>query len=150
MSNSIDFFISYANDGDDPEWAQWIAHTLEVEGYVCRIQAWDFGVGANFVVGMDEHLRSAERLLLVLSPAYFGDRPMVKAEWSAKFIEDADGRGRLLIPVMVRECDVRGLLGPRVYVSLVGKTKDEAKEALLKAVAAGRAKPSSVSFPGGA
>ncbi|MCT7658051.1 toll/interleukin-1 receptor domain-containing protein [Mycobacterium deserti] len=92
--------------------------------------------------------RDSKRLIMVLSPVYLGDRAMVKAEWSAKFVEDADGAGRILIPVRVRDCDVSGLLGPRVYADLVGKSEDDAREALLAAVRPGRAKPASVPFPG--
>lgn len=148
MAPTCDFFISYANDGDDPMWAQWIADTLEGEAFTCRLQAWDFRPGTNFVLDMDEYVRDCKRLIMVLSPAYLGDRPMAKAEWSAKFVEDADGSGRLLIPVKVRDCDVKGLLGPRVYIDLVGRTVDEAREVLLAAVRPGRVKPPSVRFPG--
>lgn len=143
-----DFFISYANDGDDPRWAQWIATVLTDAGYTCRLEAWDFAPGTNFVLAMDRYLRDAERLIMVLSPAYVGGRPFVDAEWSAKFVEDADGRARLLLPVRVQPFEVRGLLGPRVYVDLVGRTEDEARRVLLQAVEPGRRRPASVPFPG--
>jgi hypothetical protein len=148
VASTCDFFISYANDDKDPDWAEWIAQTLEAEGYSCRLQAWDFGVGSNFVAKMDEYVRDAERLILVLSPAYVVGRPMVLAEWTAKFTDDADGKKRLLIPVMVRKCDVKGLLGPRVYVDVGGLEPDAAREALLEAVRPGRAKSAAVPFPG--
>lgn len=148
MAPGPDFFISYANDGDDRQWAEWIAATLTDAGYECRLQAWDFVPGSNFVLAMNEYVRDAERVVMVLSPAYLAGRPMVDAEWSAKFIEDADGKGRLLIPVRVSPCDVRGLLGPRVYVDLVGKTETDARRDLLDAVKPGRRRPPSVPFPG--
>ncbi|MGV9673999.1 toll/interleukin-1 receptor domain-containing protein [Nocardia sp. NPDC003482] len=148
MAPPWDFFISYANDDADPAWAQWIADTLEKVGHSCRLQAWDIGVGSNFVVQMDEFSRRATRLIMVLSPSYLGDRPMVKAEWTAKFVEDADGKSRLLLPVMVRRCDVTGLLGPRVYLDLVDKSEDEARQLLLDAIRLDRGKPDSVKFPG--
>jgi len=148
MAPGPDFFISYANDANDPRWAEWIAETLTDAGYECRLQAWDFAPGTNLVLAMNEYVRDAKRLIMVLSPAYIGDRPMVNAEWSAKFIEDADGKGRLLIPVRVRSCEVRGLLGPRVYVDLVGKTETEARRDLLDAVQPGRRRPASAPFPG--
>lgn len=148
MTSTWDFFISYANDDADPDWARWIAQTLEADGYSCRLQAWDIGVGSNFVAEMDAFVRGAQRLVLVLSPAYAAGRPMVVAEWTAKFVDDADGRKRLLIPVMVRRCDVKGLLGPRVYVDLVGLEPDDAREALLTAVRTGRPGSAPVPFPG--
>ena len=96
---------------------------------------------------MDEFVRGSARLIMVLSPAYLGGRPMVDAEWSAKFVEDADGRQRLLIPLMVRDCKPSGLLGPRVYTKLNGLTEAEARQAILDAVRPTRGKRS-VAFPG--
>ena len=148
MGSICDFFISYANEDEDPQWAHWVAGTLKTEGYSCRLQALDFSPGTNFVVAIDEYITGAERLIMIMSPAYLADRPMVKAEWSAKFIEDADGKSRLLIPVRVRECDVTGLLGPRVYVDLVGKNQMQARRALLDAIRPGSTDATPAPFPG--
>jgi hypothetical protein len=146
---SWDFFISYANADRDPEWAQWIAQVLENEGYSCRLQAWDIGSGANFALDMDRFLRDSARLILVLSPDYLAGRPMVDAEWAAKFVEDPNGRSRLLIPIMVRGCKPSGLLGPVTYTPIFDLDEDKAKETLLSAVRKGRRKPSMpVPFPG--
>ncbi len=45
------------------------------------------------------------------------------------------------MPVLVRECDLEGLLAQIVYVKLVGLDEAAAKTSLLEGVKSGRAKP---------
>lgn len=40
-SAKVDFFISY--NSADRQWAEWIAWTLEAEGFHTVNMAWDFG-----------------------------------------------------------------------------------------------------------
>ena len=49
-------FVSY-NQADRP-WAEWIAWTLEENGYKAVVQAWDIRTGSNFVLEM--HTAAAE------------------------------------------------------------------------------------------
>ncbi|MFD8098395.1 toll/interleukin-1 receptor domain-containing protein [Nocardia fluminea] len=149
MTARWDFFISYANDADDRRWAEWIAYALEDEGYSCRLQAWDSTAARNFVLMIDEYLRDCADLIIVLSPGYLSGRSWVDAEWSAKFVEDPDGKAQKLIPIMVRPCTPTGLLGPRNYVPIHGCTENDARLAILDAVRRDRGKPSSPPpFPG--
>ena len=53
-----DFFVSYT--GADQAWAEWVAWTLEAEGYSVVIQAWDFRGGDNFIRNMHETLENTE------------------------------------------------------------------------------------------
>jgi hypothetical protein len=141
------FFISYANA--DRTWAEWIAWQLENAGYTTIIQAWDIRPGANFVAEMDEAAKQAERTIPVLSCAYLGS-DYAFAEWSAAFRHDPTGKLRKVLPVRIEHCVVEGLLGPIVYIDLVDRLDDEprAREQLLAGVKQGRAKPTSVAFPG--
>jgi hypothetical protein len=66
-----DFLISYTST--DRGWAEWIAATLEAEGYQTHLAAWDVRPGANVVLARDEATKQAERTLLVLSRAYLAD-----------------------------------------------------------------------------
>src|SRR5689334_1144938 len=106
-----DFFISYTQA--DAAWAEWIAAELEQAGYSTVLQAWDFRPGANFVSEMHRALRIADRTIPVFSPSYFQSR-YGEMEWTAALRVDA------LIPVRVRDCQPEGLLGPIVYIDLVG------------------------------
>jgi tetratricopeptide (TPR) repeat protein len=127
----VQFFISYT--GADRAWAEWIAWQLETAGHTTRLQAWDFRPGVDFVHEMEHALREAERLLVVLSPAYraseFGE-----AEWRPIFARDPSGELGLLVPVRVQYCEPPELLRARVYVDLVDLPESEAIARLLPAV----------------
>ncbi|MEW5961550.1 MAG: toll/interleukin-1 receptor domain-containing protein [Chloroflexota bacterium] len=146
-----DFFISYTQA--DKAWAEWIAWTLEANGYTTLVQAWDIRPGSNFVVEMHNAAQNAARTLIVLSPAYLEANRrsgFTTAEWAAAFKADPDGRQRKLLPVRVAECDPPGLLGPLVYLDLVGLPENEARVKLLTGAKPGRGKPAAApGFPGG-
>lgn len=75
----------------DSSWAEWIAWTLEDANYSCRIQAWDFRVGSNFVLDMDNASRQCDRTIAVLSNDYLAGL-FTQAEWAAAFVGDPTGR----------------------------------------------------------
>jgi pSer/pThr/pTyr-binding forkhead associated (FHA) protein len=140
-----DFFISY--NGADQRWAEWIAWQLEEAAYSVILQAWDFLPGSNFVIQMDRALTLAPRMIAVLSPQYLSSL-YTQPEWAAAFRHDPKGEQSLLIPVRVQPCEVTGLLGPIVYVDLVGRDEATARQRLLAAVRHERAKPSQApAFP---
>ena len=60
-----DFFISYT--GNDLTWAEWVAWVLEEAGYSVVIQAWDFRVGGNFVLDMQQATVEAAKTIVALS-----------------------------------------------------------------------------------
>jgi tetratricopeptide (TPR) repeat protein len=141
-----DFFISY--NGADYAWAVWIAWQLEAAGYTTELQAWDFRPGSNFVLEMERAATDTARTIAVLSPAYLAAR-YPQPEWAAAFAQDPTGEQGLLLPVRVRECDLRGLLSQLIYVDLVGLEEEAAKDTLLQGVRRERAKPSiPPAFPG--
>lgn len=143
-----DFFVSY--NKADRVWAEWIAWHLEAAGYTTVIQAWDFLAGGNFVVDMQRAAIEARRTIAVLSPDYLASR-FTQPEWAAAFAQDPTGEQGLLLPVRVRECELRGLLPQIVYIDLVDQDEEPAKERLLAGVLRTRSKPSKPPrFPGGA
>ncbi|MFS8086121.1 MAG: TIR domain-containing protein, partial [Acidobacteriota bacterium] len=140
-----DFLISY--NKADRAWAVWIAWQLEAEGYSTILQAWDFRPGSNFVLEMQKATETAERTVAVLSPDFLTSR-FTQPEWAVAFAADPTGENGLLIPVRVRDCELKGLLPQIVYIDLVGQTEDEARLALVDGVARHRAKPKiAPSFP---
>ena len=139
-----DFFISYTHT--DQQWAEWIAMQLETAGYTLFIQAWDFRPGSNFIAEMDRAAQTTERTILVLSPSYVQSE-YTFAEWAARFRRDPKGTHCLLLPIRIQPCNVEGLLGPIVYIDLVGCDEQTAHERLLAGVPRGRVKPARVSFP---
>jgi hypothetical protein len=141
-----DFFVSY--NKADRAWAEWIAWQLEEAGYSTVIQAWDFRPGSNFVLEMHRAAQEAERTVAVLSPDYL-QALYTQPEWTAAFAQDPMGGEQKLLPVRVRECELKGLLGQVIYIDLVRREEDVARDELLKGVSSDRAKPASPpSFPG--
>jgi TIR domain len=140
-----DFFISYT--GADQAWAEWIAETLEQAGHRTVLQAWDFRPGENFIQRMNQALAEAERVLAVLSPAYFHSE-YARDEWTAALVRDR-GQADRLLPVRVARGELPPLLANRVYVDLVDLQEHLAAERLLAGVQPGRARPSGKRpFPG--
>jgi tetratricopeptide (TPR) repeat protein len=141
-----DFFISY--NKADRAWAEWIAWQLEEAGYTVIVQAWDFRPGSNFVLGMQQAAIEGSRTIAVLSPDYLAAM-FTQPEWAAAFAQDPTGEKGTLLPVRVRECEIKGLLHPIVYIDLFKLEEATAKRELLDGVKRDRAKPESApDFPG--
>jgi tetratricopeptide (TPR) repeat protein len=140
-----DFFISY--NSSDQNWAEWIAWQLEEEGYSTILQAWDFRPGSSFVLEMDRATKDARRTIAVLSPNYL-KAVYTQPEWSEAFRKDPTGQKGILLPIRVKDCEIRGLLSQVVYIDLVEQDEVRARERLLEGINRGRAKPkNSPSYP---
>jgi tetratricopeptide (TPR) repeat protein len=141
-----DFFISY--NKADKAWAEWIAYILEAEGYTVVIQAWDFRPGGNFVLEMQKAASGTGKTVVVLSPNYL-TAEFTQPEWAGAFARDPQGKNRTVVPFRVKACTPEGILGPIIYVDLVGLSNEhDARAAVLDAFAS-RAKPTEPpAFPG--
>src|SRR5688500_17432827 len=106
MESPKDFFISYNHN--DRYWAEWLAWTLEENGYTTIIQAWDFRPGSNFAIEMKKGLERAQRILAVLSPNYLSSK-FAQAEWAAAFARDPTGEKGILVPVRVAAVELASL-----------------------------------------
>jgi hypothetical protein len=82
----------------------------------------------------------ARRTIVVLSPDYL-QALHTQPEWAAAFAQDPTGEKRILLPVRVRECGLKGLLSQIVYIDLVDLAEEEAMKMLLDGVKRDRAKP---------
>jgi len=145
-STMKDFFVSF--NSADKTWAEWIAWTLEEAGYQVVYQHWDFRPGGNFVLEMQKAAEGTRKTLIVLSDNYLR-ADYTQPEWAAAFVDDPRGDKRKLIPLRVAPCSPTGILKPMIFADLVGLSPDEAKQAVLTAVADGRPKPAQApAFPG--
>jgi hypothetical protein len=136
-----DFFVSYT--GVDRRWAEWVAWQLEDTGYTVLIQAWDFVPGSDWMLGMDQGVKYARKMIALLSPAYlrsvYGGQ-----EWRTVLAADPEGFSRKLLPVRIEECDRPGLLRTVVGFDLFGLAPEATRAYLLEQVGnslLGRAKP---------
>jgi Flp pilus assembly protein TadD/energy-coupling factor transporter ATP-binding protein EcfA2 len=126
-----DFFVSY--NQHDKQWAEWIAWQLEAADYQVLIQLWDWGPGSNFILEMQKATELCERAILVLSP-HFLSALYTQPEWTQAFVQDPTGEKRLLIPVRVAQCELKGMFKPIVYIDFlegIPRDNDERKKYLI-------------------
>jgi hypothetical protein len=98
---------------------------------------------------MDAALRDTERTVAVLSQDYL-NAVFTHPEWGASFAQDPMSDKGKLLPVRVQECDLRGLFNQIIYIDLIGKDEEEARNDLISGVQLERAKPlTQPGFPGG-
>lgn len=126
-----DFFISYT--GSDEKYATWVAETLEKNGYVTTIQAWDFRPGDNFVSKINESLKECKKLVVILSENYLKSK-WCEAEWTVKLAEQIQLNERRIIPVRIEPVELKGLLSPIVYIDIFDKSDEDMKTAILEGI----------------
>lgn len=126
-----DFFISYTKK--DQFQTKIIYDWLIEAGYTCRMQATDFESGSNFVLEMQKASMECHKTIAILSPDYFNSS-FAQPEWAAAFAKDPTGEKRLLIPIRIKKCQPKGLLGQIVYIDLVGLKAIDQKNLVLKSL----------------
>jgi hypothetical protein len=140
-------FVSYA--GPDRQWAEWVAWCLTDAGYVVELDVWDWAAGDNFVVRMNNALARAQRVVALLSPAYFEPSRFTTDEWTAAFAERPDvSDRRRLVPLRVTEVTPPPVLGPVIFKDLFGLDEAAAQRVLLAALAGPSPPAARPSFPG--
>jgi hypothetical protein len=102
-----DFFVSYTSA--DERWAEWVAWQLADAGYRVLIQAWDFMPGSDWMFGMDQGVRHARKMIVLLSAAYLAS-VYGEQEWRTVQAADPQGFARKLLPVRIEACERPGLL----------------------------------------
>jgi hypothetical protein len=105
-------FISLS--GKDKAWGNWIAWELQWAGHEPIYQHWHFQTGQNIVLRMQEALRTAERVLVIVSGNYFDhESDYTLREMTQAVYQDMAGRDGRVVPVLVARCDLKGsFLGP--------------------------------------
>jgi tetratricopeptide (TPR) repeat protein/GTPase SAR1 family protein len=124
------FFVSRA--GADHEAGKMIGGWLESAGYRVFIQDWDIEPGQNFLVRIHDALAEGAHVVALLSDAYFAS-PYCAQEWTAAVkVQQETGAARLT-PFRITNCKPPGLLGPIVYIDLVGFDEESARQKVLTA-----------------
>jgi hypothetical protein len=135
----VDFFISHA--GADRAWAEWVAWQLRDAKYTVELDVWDWAVGRNFVTAMSDALDRAERVVALFSTAYFDRSRYTVEEWSAAVLHVPGGGAGRLVPVRIEDvptAEMPGVLRSLVYCDVFGTAEEQARQALLEAVAGPR------------
>lgn len=144
-SRNVDFFVSHAEQ--DQQWAEWIAWHLKDAGYTVILGAWDWVVGDNIVRRQNDALTAADRVVAVMTSAYFESNRSTQDDWSAALAAGPDGVARL-IPVKIEDCTLPAVLKSRLRVELIGLTEEEARRRLLEAASGPRRPGGAPLFPG--
>ena len=130
-----DFFVSHA--GADRAWAEWVAWQLEQAGYSVELDLWDWAAGRNFVTAMSDALDRCDRVLALISSAYFDRSRYTTKEWSSAVLHvPGIGQGHFL-PVRVEDVPVEempAMLRPLIFCDVFGMDAEEARRVLLVAV----------------
>lgn len=130
-ADKIDFFISYST-GNEAE-AREINGYLDDAGYSTIAQFKDFAVGSNFVIEMQEGLERGARAIVLLSPDYVAS-DHCRAEWAALYNMDPLGKGRKLVPLLLKPASLNRLARQIVYKSLFGLKFEQRRAAVLEAI----------------
>jgi hypothetical protein len=140
----VDFFVSHT--GRDRAWAEWVAWQLVDADYEVELDIWDWAVGDNFVTKMSTALDKAARVVALFSRSYFDPQRYTTDEWSAALVKDERGASRL-IPLVVEECEIPGVLRPLIRNTLFGVDEDTARKLLLDAARGPRRPDGKPEFP---
>jgi hypothetical protein len=98
---SPEVFISYG--GPDAAFAKRLAKDIEAAGIRVWFAEWDLDYGDDVVEEISNGLSATSKFLIVLSPKGI-QRPWVRKELSAAFQQALSGPGKLILPVMYRQC----------------------------------------------
>ena len=137
MTERKDFFISY--NQHDEGWAKRIVGWLEEAGFTTLVMYRDFQPGCDFVQEMDQGVINVHHIMALLSPDYIKS-DYCKAECNFGVKEDPVGKKRFLVPVRIRECNVKGLIGSRNHIDLVELAHEDAEARFLKGIKLHQAK----------
>ncbi|MEY9842380.1 FxSxx-COOH system tetratricopeptide repeat protein [Streptacidiphilus sp. EB103A] len=135
-------FISHA--GPDRAWAEWVAWQLEDAGYTTELDYWDWAAGENFILKMNDALKSG-RMVALFSAAYFEPGRFTTDEWTAVLAAKDKGK---LVPVRIDATEPPPILAPILAASIHGLEEAQARAALLGAVAGPRRPDHEPAFPG--
>jgi tetratricopeptide (TPR) repeat protein len=147
--NRKDFFVSHA--GADRAWAEWVGWQLTDAGYTVELDVWDWAAGQNFMLAMNDALARCDRVLALLSPAYFQRSRYTTEEWTAALMhEPGQAKGRL-VPMRVETIpveDMPAVLRPLISCDLAGLDAVEARRVLLDAAQGPKRPDGEPVFPG--
>jgi tetratricopeptide (TPR) repeat protein len=145
----IDFFVSHA--GADRAWAEWVAWHLIKAGYTVELDVWDWPTGQNFVTSMSDALDRCDRVLALVSLAYFDRSRYTTNEWSAAVAQDRGVKEGRLVLVRVDNVPVEvmpAVLRPLISCDVFGVDAEQARRVLLAAVAGPQRPDGEPVFPG--
>ena len=126
-----------------------MAWQLTEAGYTVELDVWDWASGRNFVATISDALDRCDRVVALLSAAYFDRQRYTTEEWSAALLH-VPGVEPRLVPVRIEEVpleEVPAVLRPLVYRDIFGVGEEQARRVLLEAVIGTRRPDGEPVFP---
>jgi hypothetical protein len=128
-----------------------VAWQLTDAGYRVELDVWDWPAGRNFVLAMSDALERADRVVALLSAAYFDRSRYTTQEWAAAALHVLGALDGRLVPVRVENVPVTGMpavLRALVFCDVFGVDAAQARRVLLDAVRGPRRPDGEPVFPG--
>ena len=97
---------------------------------------------------MHDALERADRIIALLSTAYFEGPRFTNFEWTAAMLYEARGGEPRLLPMRIEDVSVPPLFKPLIHLDLFGLGEDEARAALAQAIGGPRRPDSAPDYPG--
>jgi hypothetical protein len=119
-------FVCHA--AHDRSWAEWISDYLLGHGFDVWRDDVAIPAGESWLVSIGQALRQSNVMIAVMSPAFF------KSEWAQTETASAAAMKMPIIPVMVEQCEIKGLLS---FINCADLTKDR-DAGMLRVVEAAR------------
>jgi hypothetical protein len=139
----VEIFISHA--GLDRAWAEWVAWQLRSAGHSVELDLWHWGPGDNFIVKMQNALERAQRVVVLLSRAYFEEERFTTMEWTA--VLAGRNAGQRLLPLRIEDVAVPSLFQALIHKDLFGLDQVGAREALFDAISGPHSPTTEPAFP---
>jgi hypothetical protein len=126
-----DVFVSHA--GRDRAWAEWVAWQLMRAGLSVELDHWDWRAGENFVLRMNEALKSCRVMVALFSEAYLEPVRWTTEEWTGALVL-AKRNPEKFVPVRIQDVPLPEILGPVLAPALFGMSPEKARKELLRAI----------------
>jgi hypothetical protein len=131
----LSVFVSHASE--DARIASRVAMGLKAFDYNAWYDDWELTLGDSIVERIEAAISATDVLLVLLSNSSVSSK-WVRKELSAGLAKQLSGKGVMVIPVLVSDCEIPGLLADTKYVDLRGDFEPGFRQ-LAAALAARRA-----------
>lgn len=105
-------YISYSTD--DKKFAKKLTKDLEKSGHKPWLDEWEIKVGDSIHKKLEEGIANADFVVVILSPNAV-QSGWVDNEWRAKHWEEIKKKEVLVLPVLLRDCEIPTLLKTKKY-----------------------------------
>ena len=133
---AIRIFVSHAHRDND--FAERLAADIEDSQLECWLDLWELQVGDSLRLRVEEGIRTADWLIVVLSVASVSSK-WVAVELSMAFVRELEERSVFILPVVIDDCEIPLSLKPKLYadfrsdyaqglLSLVGRLRNHSPQ----------------------